>query len=95
MAWMRFWPAQPRPTSPPGAWRERPELPGLAAQGAAVAEAQGAVGAEEQDRRGEIGVGHAGMFRGGRPAVKENPGLPWPCGPGGREFLGAAPLYHV
>ena len=77
----------------PGAWRRRPELPGLAAQGAAVTEPRRAVGAEAKLEA--VGAGHAGTVRGGRTVVKENPGLPWPCGPGGREFLGAAPLYHV
>ena len=64
----------------PGAWRERPERPGLAAQGAAVTEPRRAGRAEEQAEA--VGVGHAGMFRGCGAAVKEKPGPRWPCGPG-------------
>ena len=70
----------------PGAWRRRPELPGLAAQGAAVTEPRRAVGAEAKLEA--AGAGHAGSDRSGGPAGTENPSPLWPCAPGPREFPG-------
>ena len=65
---------------PPGAWRRRPELPGLAAQGAAVAEPRVTVGAEQEPEA--VGVRHASIVSGVEQAVKENPDPLWPCAPG-------------
>jgi hypothetical protein len=66
-----------------------------ASPGALAAAEPPTIDARLLSTRRAAGVGHAGTVRGGRPAIKENHGPQWPCGSGPREFLGAAPLYHV